>query len=121
MGYDLHITRRDFWADDGNEIPKAEWLTYAQTQPNLRVAEADEVWLSPAKGEDWPIWWFQGTIDAKNPPDSVIQEMAHIALALDATLQGDDGEHYDTNAIRSDPHPPSPKPGFLSRLFGKSQ
>ncbi len=121
MGYDVHITRRDFWADEGNDISKAEWLAYAQKQPNLRITEEDEVWLSPAKGEDWPLWWFQGTIDTKNPPDAVIAGMARIAQALNATLQGDDGEHYDTNAIRSDPPPPSRKPGFLSRLFGRSK
>lgn len=29
MGYDVHVTRREFWADEeGSEITLEEWLSY---------------------------------------------------------------------------------------------
>ena len=31
MGYDLHITRRASWADEGNDIASEEWLRYVRS------------------------------------------------------------------------------------------
>ena|GEM_PF-2686269 len=36
MGYDLHITRKEFWADkEGSIITLEEWQQYVATDPDL--------------------------------------------------------------------------------------
>ncbi|MEU9305689.1 hypothetical protein [Streptomyces sp. NPDC048269] len=42
-----------------------------------------------------PMWWSAGRIVSKNPSDAVIATMREVADALEAKVQGDDGEYYD--------------------------
>jgi hypothetical protein len=51
---------------------------------------------SEMKGDSQP--WFdyrKGCISTKNPDEETIRKMIQIAQALDAKVQGDDGELYD--------------------------
>lgn len=120
MGYDLHITRREFWADDGDDIGADEWRAYCDTDASLELVGSvratsdlgDEVefisdhlaeWIhpSPPKGfaadkEPYtvPFDFRRGSIVVKNPDAEIIEKMCQIADALGAHVQGDDGELY---------------------------
>ena len=39
MGYDLHITRRDDWWEDGKNIPEADWRALVESDPTLTLKE----------------------------------------------------------------------------------
>lgn len=99
MGYDLHITRKKFWADqDGPQITAAEWLAYVATDPQLRLDQSSQshaVKLSLESEHDEPwLEWFQGDVYTKNPDEPILAKMLEIAKALNARVQGDDGEIY---------------------------
>ena len=115
MGYDLHITRADDWVDESYpSIPLKEWLDYVESDPEMRldnVAEADTpdgtlryenvglaVWTAYARdGEAGNHAWFDfrnGRIVVKNPDEQIIAKMCRVADALQARVQGDDGEFY---------------------------
>src|SRR5687768_5963785 len=99
MGYDLHVTRKEFWSDDdGPIISLEEWMTYVARDPDL---EPD--WENPgpenarlvAHPDQWPIWWRDtGEIYAKNPDPFVVAKLVQIARALGARVLGDDDEIY---------------------------
>ena len=133
MGYDLHVTRRDFWADeDGPRISEEEWLTLVAADPELRLdggARVDlpdggtlgyedgntAVWTAwsgnePAGGNQAWIWWFEGNVQVKNPDEEIVGKLWRIAQALGARVQGDDGELYaeDGSVIGEDAPPPPP-------------
>ncbi|MEL6233119.1 MAG: hypothetical protein AAFR46_01805 [Pseudomonadota bacterium] len=131
MGYELHITRRADWCDEGDDITRAEWRALAAADPDLRLSdEADPMLMADFQTADgpWPFVWFEGRIDVKSPPPAVIRKMHALALAFDARLQGDDGELYgldgemiptDLNPADLNPAEPTPPPaGFFNRLFG---
>ncbi|MEU6389108.1 hypothetical protein [Streptomyces sp. NPDC046939] len=107
MGYDLHITRRDDWYDEaGPEITAAEWVALVETDPDLAMVPPSPDWSGP------PQWiadmvthppegrmgtalrWDSGEIRAKNPSEVLIGKMQQVAAALNARVQGDDGELY---------------------------
>jgi hypothetical protein len=99
MGYDLHITRKKFWADpDGPQITAAEWLAYVAADPQLRLegnSQRHTVKLSVESEHDEPwLEWFQGDVYTKNPDEPILAKMLEIAKALNARVQGDDGEIY---------------------------
>ena len=117
MGYDLHITRRDFWADNGDGVPITldDWKQYIATDPEMRLdgyAEATTtsgdsvrmemegiaVWTKHSQnGIDGNMAWIYHTGDrivAKNPDEEMIGKMCRIASLLNAKVQGDDGETY---------------------------
>ncbi|MBW4721355.1 hypothetical protein [Saccharothrix obliqua] len=103
MGYDLHITRADHWADaDRVPIPRGEWESFARE----RLAECGEVTYGetgaePVFGFDCGTgdvvslhWWrdritVTGITDARS-----IAALRWIGEALAARLIGDDGEAY---------------------------
>ncbi len=99
MGYDLHITRADFWAEnDGNEISADEWLRFVEQDPDLRVDEANGALFAVMERSsgDHPPWfdWSGGNVYTKNPDRRTLAKMLQIAGTLGATVQGDDGETY---------------------------
>lgn len=123
MGYELHITRREFWADEDNGSPIAldEWKAYIATDPELRhdgYAEATTntgetvrievdgiaVWTAYSKsGIDGNCAWIYHSGDcivAKNPDKEIIGKLHRIAQDLDARVQGDDGEFYAEDGTR---------------------
>jgi len=99
MGYDLHITRKKFWADqDGPQISTAEWLAYVVTDSQLRFDQNSQrhtlkLSVESEHDESW-LEWFQGDVYTKNPDEPILAKMLEIAKALNARVQGDDGEVY---------------------------
>ncbi len=115
MGYNLHITRQVYWAEDENtelHIPLSEWLEYVKSDNELTLdpkaysytkKDSNEKFYPPGFA-DWTgnksikgAWfdYVDGRIDSKNPEQETIIKMKQIAIALNAKLMGDDGETYD--------------------------
>jgi hypothetical protein len=99
MGYDLHITRAEDWANNqGSEIPADEWLAVVHDDPELK--------LDPPNGSYSVLWsgdssvdapwldWFEGNIYTTNPDRAMLAKMLQIAAFLRARVQGDKGEIY---------------------------
>jgi hypothetical protein len=106
MGYDIHITRADFWANsEGREISLNEWRRYLDSDPDIvpdpHNGPTDFLFVkhptSPA-----PLWWRKGEVYSKNPDEPTIQKMIEIAEALGTAVQGDDGESYGRAARSTD-------------------
>ena len=128
MGYDLHITRRAQWADDGGpEITLEEWGAYvasdAEVRPDADNGPTDFLWAAHPR-EPWPLWWDRGTVSTKNPDDETVRKLVAIADRLGATVQGDDGEVYraDGTSFQPESRPGSAtprsaaRPGLVSRF-----
>jgi hypothetical protein len=102
VGYDLHITRKDCWAEEEDErsISRSEWNAYVETDPEI-TSDPDnpfeDYYLYNRKEGNWPLWFNPrlGNIYTKNPPDDVIEKIVKIAATLRARVQGDDQEFYD--------------------------
>ncbi len=99
MGYDVHITRKKFWADEaGSVITAEEWLAYVARDPQLRLdpqSKRHSVTLDiQSQYPDPWLEWFEGDIYSKNPDEAIRTKMLQIAAALGARVQGDDGEFY---------------------------
>jgi hypothetical protein len=125
VGYNLHITRKEDWSDEdeSNEIKLTEWIDYIRSdnemqldnQANATTDNGDEVtyhnnglavWTSYSKnGHDENYAWFDlgsGNVTVKNPDNEIINKMIDIAGRLNAKVQGDDGEIYDTKIFTTD-------------------
>ena len=106
MGYDLHITRKEYWSDeDGPTISLAEWLTFVANdpdiEPDLENAESEN-FVIVSHPKRWPLWWDPtGEIFTKNPDSAVVAKLVQIAQLLDARVLGDDEEIYGVDV--SDP------------------
>jgi hypothetical protein len=127
MGYDLHITRQEFWADEENinQISFEEWLNYVESDSELELTNGYETRIprienkfhnipgfcnwsghSIMKGNSMP--WFDyrdGCISTKNPDEEIIKKMLRIANVLSAKVQGDEGEFYDESSFVTKPGP----------------
>ena len=104
MGYDVHITRAEHWADnEGVEISPDEWLHIIQADPELLpVPENGEyfvIWRGSTKYTETWFNWSDGNITTKYPDRATLRKMLQLATALGAKVQGDDGEVYDQAAI----------------------
>ena len=125
MGYNLHITRKENWfdEDDSNEIKLTEWIDYVKSDNEMRLdnqasATTDDgddvtytnkglaVWTSYSQsGLDDNYAWLDlraGNVTVKNPDDEIKNKMIDIADRLNAKVQGDDGEIYDTKIFTPD-------------------
>jgi hypothetical protein len=99
VGYDLHITRRRFWAEPGGgEIAPHEWLAVVEADPELALNPESGAyfadWSGPSEYPDPWLDYFEGTIYSKNPDSALIDKMVEIARRLGAKVQGEDGEVY---------------------------
>jgi hypothetical protein len=98
MGYDLRITRRKDWCDEGCDITTDEWPAYIATDPQLRLdpSSTRHGVIMDIKCQYPDLWleWWEGCIYAKNPDERILTKMLQIASALQAKVQGDDGEVY---------------------------
>jgi hypothetical protein len=110
MGYDIHITRKANWFDEGPDIPDSEWQAYVTGDPEMSITGAAEAalpegrvlryentllaeWRRPTGG----VVWFDfrsGRVVVKNPDEATVEKMKQVARALRARVQGDDGESY---------------------------
>jgi hypothetical protein len=118
MGYELHITRKDDWSDpETPDILMDEWLNYMKDDKELELTNSygvkigsdtqfqnnagDCEWTAhPTEQEPNSRPWFsywKGSIDTKNPDEATIRKMMQIASALNAKVQGHDGEFYTEN------------------------
>ena len=115
MGYDLHITRQEHWADEEtSNIPLDEWLAYVDSDNELELTNGYDInigletqfqnrpgfceWNAhPTErilnARPWFAYW-KGSIGTKNPDAPIIRKMMQIASVLNAKVQGDDGEFY---------------------------
>lgn len=116
MGYDLHITRKSDWPLPGNDITLDEWLAVVAADPEMRLDGFAEAALPDGqvlRTEDpslavWTAYRGHGSdggtalmclsggnIDTKNPDEEIRRKLWRLAQALNARVQGDDGEFYD--------------------------
>ena len=101
MGYDLHITRADFWAEnEGREISTEEWSGLVESDPLLMFDTRNGPFFAvlESRGDGTPGWldWNAGNITSKHPDRLTLRKMLEIAVHLDASVQGDDGERYES-------------------------
>lgn len=116
MGYDIHMTRKEFWTPDDEtpDIPLDEWKSFIETQDNLKLTnlavaplkdrttlqfknEGIAVWTGCSKGNKYGevyLNYSNGSISVKNPDDEILKYMCDIAIKLKAIVRGDDGETY---------------------------
>lgn len=98
MGYDLHITRRQSWTDQDNDISFDEFVDYVSSDPEFTYPSAMGKefadWKSPRSGYGSWLCWSDGESYTKNPEPEFIDKLVVIARALNAKAQGDDHEVY---------------------------
>jgi hypothetical protein len=107
MGYDLHITRREHWSDEGAAISAEEWLEYVRSDPELQITGENGPFFADWSGcsknpEPW-LDWLDGDVFTKNPDRALVEKMLSIAQKLNARVQGDDGELYTDSSEVPDP------------------
>ena len=116
MGYDVHITRREHWADDEQPaIAIGEWLALVGNSQEWDVANVAEVsgeqsalvyeneglavWLAWSGHEESgsKAWFYfrDGNIVVKNPDKEILAKMLELAELLGARVQGEEGEFFD--------------------------
>lgn len=102
MSYNLHITRRRFWADDGNEITSTEWLAYVRDDSELRLSTERgpcfAVWTGTSDADEPWLDWSDGRIFTENPDAALVDKMVAMAGHFGASVQGDDGEIYENGS-----------------------
>ena len=109
MGYDVHITRSDDWADsETNPISLEDWLEYLQRDPEMRLVGFVETRLPNGQtlryerpglaawtkqGDDSTVHFDlrRGRVTVKNPDRETLAKMTAVAVGLRARVQGDDG------------------------------
>jgi hypothetical protein len=117
MGYELHITRAKSWAQNTkHRISVEEWLAYVAKDPELSLSRENGPyfvkWSGKSKLNETWLDWHDGNIETKSPDEALIDKMVAIARELGATVQGDDGEIY-----QSGHEPPRhPQPSVFDRL-----
>jgi hypothetical protein len=99
MGYDLHITRAESWAqNEAAEITADEWLAVVRADPELTPAPENGPYFVQWSGQSWhpEPWldWHAGNVYTKNPDSALLRKMVRLAQQLEARVQGDDGEFY---------------------------
>ena len=117
MGYDLHVSRGDRYADGWTPIALAEWERAAAAVPGVRVANdavratnpqtGTVIAMAPAARIEFLLdceWVFglhgitagSGTIKGRAFENDVMAGYVFdLAAALDAQVYGDEGERYD--------------------------
>ena len=98
-GYDLHITKKDFWADEnGPCISREEWNNYVKTDSQIQRDDKNSTddFLVSLELEQFPIWYNPDLCEiyTKNPSENAINKLIKISEVLGARVQGDDSESY---------------------------
>ena len=101
MGYEVHITRGDDWASNQDfPVEESEWLDVIKRDGSLRLAGYNGPYFVLWNGDpDDPEAWLdlvQGNITTKSPGEPLLRKMIELASQLNARVQGDDGEFYDS-------------------------
>jgi hypothetical protein len=136
MGYDIHIHRRADWTDEGDDISVEEWRGVIANDPALEedgcvdwaTEEDSETVITPSaavrgtSGVIGGFYWDRGRIVCKNPSHDVLAKAHGVATALNARVQGDDGEFYasDGSPIEEN-RPAAGKAPWWRSFFGRRQ
>lgn len=99
MGYELHVTRAEFWAEnDSHRIEANEWLTVIESDASLSIDERNGRYFAVFGSEDESGWidWNDGNLYSTYPRRAVFAKLLDIADLLHAKVQGDDGEVYES-------------------------
>ena len=128
MGYYVAILRsNDPETASENPISREEWLACARADPEMRILpagstpkphnpnfrirnEGDEVWWTglPKVNPEGVVWFSYvktGYIEVKNPNEEILHKMHQIARALNARVQGEEGEEYGESGRITKPPP----------------
>lgn len=110
MGYELNIVRQSDWSDpdEKSNITYEEWIEYANHDNELVASTSDAdyyEWVNYPHIEENGLPWFayssdSGFISTKNPDLWVIKKMIAIAEALNARVQGEEGEFYNEDFLK---------------------
>jgi hypothetical protein len=102
MGYDVHITRRAWWADElGPSITAEDWASVAGSDASLRHSPGNgEGHYDYLDGDGWFAFSSRGDVYTKNPGDATMAKAHELAAKLRAKVQGDEGEVYLPNGER---------------------
>lgn len=98
-GYDIHISRKPFWADEeGPKITFEEWLRCVKSDPQVvkdPINGPDDFTVT-APGGEFPLLYRAdlGELYTKDPSGPAILKLQEIAGCLKARVQGDDGEFH---------------------------
>lgn len=104
MSWDVTILRGVDAGDDGHPIPLEEWQAHVAADPDMHMDEnrsGDAYWTAwpdedgRGDGDPLPLHYFEGMISVSSPDSATFRKMAHIACALGAKLQGEEGEVYN--------------------------
>lgn len=120
MGYNLHISRRRFWAEPvADDIAYEEWRLLAESDPEFEV-RGETTWdlgktliegdTGPGPTEEklvtyhcygftnsphYPSFdYHDGRVDVRGPDDLTFRKIFEVARRLGAVVQGDEGEYY---------------------------
>lgn len=121
MGYDLHITRRKDWSEDGNDIAKEEFVAYVQKDTEFIYPGENgndyADWKSTKSGYESWLCWEDGRVHTKNPEPEFVDKVVAIAKALGAKAQGDDGEVYSSaTTVSKDEEDAEPAPVVAAQV-----
>lgn len=101
MGYDIHITRRVRWADDGEpSISLNEWQAVIDGDPELEPVGLNGrgnpcvMMCDQTRRAARYFHYDEGQIFVKKPCTAVLMKMLAIAQVLNARVIGDDDEIY---------------------------
>ncbi len=101
MGWEIHITRADHWAEsDQRPITAEEWLALVEADPELIIDPRDNgpyfaLWKAHWLHGDHPWFdWFKGSINTKHPDRKTLGKALQIAKHFGARVQGDEGNEY---------------------------
>ncbi len=129
MGYDLHITRKGRWNDEGGPtISEAEWRHLIEDDSELAIDRETQGTMTEGEyifaawnGTAGVLGWHGGEISGKNPDEPLVRKMVQIAGRLAAYVQGDDGEVYREDGSSFQPEASVPAPsqlGIVDRIRG---
>ena len=105
MGYDVHIKR----PDKDPKTSDGEWAAYVASDTSMQLIGSVETKTPDGhtvryENEGLAVWaghsrkpWFdfrRGRVVVKNPDIEILKKMWLVAQALNAKVQGDDGETY---------------------------
>ena len=112
MGYDIHITRRVHWSDEGDPaITLDEWRTVVENDPELvglpptKENPLVAMMLSPHKERKAARYfrYSSGEIFVSKPCKAVVLKMLEVARSLNARVIGDEDEVYSEDGAPCQP------------------